>query len=174
MKSVYLFIIGLVLTVGCQSNFAVSTSDFSDTIPKFVNPTLLTFQFLTVELRNDKGKWPANESDYTTAFGDSAKFVLADFTRLEFQNRNDSLIINYSLRELDKELESNDIIEFVEPQHAQTSKYKLEGKIQETKNNKRFKSNEGEIVFFAENNSAISIVHKSAEGVTTNKITPLQ
>ena len=170
MKFLSLLIIVLALLVGCQGT-RQERSDLNQVVTEVYNPSLLALQFMTVKIKSDKGKWPESSTDYVSAFGDSAKVVLADFDKLSFGHSSDTLKINYTL----KEPRQKPSIEFVDLERSRdSSEFKFDSRVKQIETRKRFEVNEGMLTVFNSNKFSTSIMHEYSAGAALKKITHAQ
>ena len=119
MKFTPLLILVLVLWGGCQQAQLGCSSDLSHVLKEAYNPSLLTLQYLTEDMKIENGVWPEAQSDYLHVFGDTASVILADFEVLNFNTSGDTLIVNYTLKEPRREKEP--VVEFVSFQTSKDS-----------------------------------------------------
>jgi hypothetical protein len=181
MKAIYLVIFGLALNISCQQRHQNSSSSTVNLIPRSANPNLIAFQYLTVKLKKETGNWPNTKADYLKFFGDSAQVYLENFEEIKFRNSKDTLVVNYFLKDLNKNL--NDRIDFTgnyqleltsQQPNNDSSKYKFESTVELIKSNEEFKPNEGRFIFYETDRSITYISQEDGQSRVKNKITHAQ
>ena len=156
----------------CQTNNSGFSSDLSDFLRKPRNPTLLALQYLTIEIRREKGEWSENTTDYLQVFSDSVNVIFSEFKDLKFTLENDTLLIHYKLK--NPRRVTNYDFEFVDSQlYTDAAKVKFEGEVKKMDNKNVFKSNEGRMSFFRVN-TYFYVIHEYKGGRSKNKITTTQ
>lgn len=167
-----LFIL-LIVLLGCRSHMSSLHSVTSNYLMKQGNFSLHALQFLTVEMKREQGQWPESKLDYVQSFSDSVNILFSDFNKLEFEQKNDTLIVFYQLKDPKKISRFSIEFERIE-QYNDSSKVRFESDYREIKNESKFKENEGRISFYELNANKYSIIHQYKRGISKNKITTAQ
>ncbi|WP_018477123.1 hypothetical protein [Pontibacter roseus] len=166
------FLLILLLFTSCRTHESGLSSNLSDSLKKAANPTLLALQFLTAELRKEKGVWAESVSDYRLTFSDSVEVVFSEFKEIHFKRQNDTLLIFYALE--DPLRVTNYDIVFVDSRlYTDSAMVKFESEAISVDNQNRFKANEGKLSFFDESHH-VSVIHEYQGGVSKNRISTVQ
>ncbi len=132
-------------------------------------------------MKKENGNWPNTKLDYINFFGDSAQFYLENFKEIKFRNSNDTLVVNYFLKDLNKA--SNYKIDFTgnyqfeltsQQPNNDSSKYKFESTVELIRSNQEFKSYEGRFIFYETDGTITYIRQEDGQSRTKNKITNSQ